>query len=315
MIFAPVQIALFLLVLALAVVLVIRIRRPRPTSPPSCAACGYGVPHDEAQVCPECGGRYVVVGLRSSLYDPFAVWSTATTRGGLLVGAVLVLWLGVSIVLYQFGSTQTTIQNTSTVTINPPAVPSLVPAVTSDASWNIQLTLDATGPTTRPPDSMWLTLRVQHGSASNTPLLRINAIARTFEVSTDDVPLSMGPYASPESINAYLSQVSFSPDADLRAALIKHIDLMLSMASGPTDLLSGSVAHFNASALPSRWFTTSGGGGSARTGLSKSAQLAIMISGIVATFLTIALWLVHCRMLLTPDKLRRQRLIEADGVA
>lgn len=63
------------------------------------------------------------------------------------------------------------------------------------------------------------------------------------------------------------------------------------------------------------WFETFTGSTRVNTGLSQNAQLAVMISGIVATFLTIALWLVHCRMLLTADNLCRQRLIEADGVA
>lgn len=314
MFFAPLHLALFLLVLVLAALLLVRIRRARLPSVPSCGACGYAVPHDQAQVCPECGGRYTVIGLRSSIYCPLAVWSTATTRGGLLVGAVLVTWLGAAIVMNSVGSKRTNMSSTDNVTLYHEA-DEPTSAGQQENEWGLEFTLAASGPTTSPPTSMRFTLRPNNDSTTNGLSLQIDAITRTFQVLKADELLLAGPYKSPDTVEAFFSQIAFPSEPQVRAVLVKHVDAVIARTASPTNVQTGNWSLASDASLPPGWFTTSSGASSASSGISESVSLAIMISGIVATFLTIALWLVHCRMLLTADKLRRQRLIEADGVA
>lgn len=312
MAFALVPLVIFLLVLALAVVLIVRIRRARLPSAPSCGACGYAVPYGEAQVCPECGGRYTCVGLRSSIYNPLSVWITATSRGAALMCAVLALWLGSAIAFNQFASKRTTFQGTFILTFHArkDGLPFSAPGATT---WSMDLTLDASGPPTQPPDTMLLTLR-QPSSPNGEPFLRLNAIAKTIEVVKGDETLRSGSYTSPDTVDVCISQMGFPPNSELRAALIKHLERMLKTAVGPTNALSSGAASAYDANFPPHWFTTSAGSSHAYTGLSQNTQTAIMTFGTIATFLAIVLWLLHCRSLRRADKIQRQRLIGNGGL-
>jgi len=177
----------------------------------------------------------------------------------------------------------------------------------------MELTLDASGPSDSPPDTMVLTLRIPERS-HNVPYLRLDAISRTVEVFGSGDPRRSMPYTS-VSVDESLSQIGLPTDVALRTAVAKYLEQMLASAVTPMSAVQSGAASAYEANLTLPWFETFTGSTRVNTGLSQNAQLAVMISGIVATFLTIALWLVHCRMLLTADNLRRQRLIEADGVA
>lgn len=302
-----------MVLLVLAGVLFVRIRRAQPPSTPDCGECHYAVPHDEAQICPECGSRYTVVGLRTPLYDPFAVWTTATTRGGLLVGAVIVLWIGTAIAFEVFAAKRTTFQSTSTLNIQA-RTDGLPYSAPGGMMWTVETTLEASGIASQPPDTMVLTLR-ETRSNRDAPILRFDASAKTVEVVQNNTVILSGSYVSKAALDECIANSGFPPDPALHAALAQYLNRMLNMAAGPTSALTSGASSTYDMSLPGTWFTTSSGSSSSYTGLSQSTSEAIMISGIVATFMAIALWLVHCRTLLARDKVRRKQLIQADGLA
>lgn len=115
-------------------------------------------------------------------------------RGGLLIGAVLVLWLIGAIVIHQLGSRRLNYQSTSIVTMSTRTGGLLLPA-TGGTMLRMELTLDASGPSDSPPDTMVLTLRIPERS-HNVPYLRLDAISRTVEVFGSGDPRRSMPYTS-----------------------------------------------------------------------------------------------------------------------
>lgn len=314
MFFAPVHLALFLLVLLLAAVLFVRIRRARMPSAPSCGACGYAVPHDEAQVCPECGGRYTLVGLRSPVYNPLAVWARASSRGVVFVSIPALLTIAAAFIVFAVAGPHSSRQHKSWIEFwyyrDSAGVESAASGV-GGSLWRADVRVDATGPEDGPADEAVILLELKPSPPMKALALTIDAARGHFQIHSDDVVTASGEYQEEHTLNAFLAQAQYPQDAELQTMLKDHIANVYRTTQTQLSWFSArSVEPWLNSRRPRQLFKiTSGNSGISLASPPGAPLFVVLVCGLVLLLLAVAFWAWNCRILLRADKISREKLI------
>lgn len=314
MAFGLAPLLIFLLVLAFAAVLFVRIRRARMPSTPSCGACGYAVPHDQAQVCPECGGRYTLVGLRSPFYNPLAVWARASSRGVVFVSIPALLTIAAAFIVFAVAGPHTSRQHKSWIEFwyyrDSAGVESAASGV-GGSLWRADVRVDATGPEDGPPDEAVILLELKPSPPTKALTLKIDAARGRFQMHIDDVLTASGEYQEEHTLNAFLAQAQYPQDAELQAMLKDHIaNVYKTIQTQFSWFFARSVEPWLNSRRPRQLFKiTSGNSNASQSSPPVAPLFVVLVCGLVLLPLAVAFWAWNFRTLLRADKLSREKFI------
>lgn len=292
-------------------------RQTKLPATPSCGACDYGVPHDEAQVCPECGERYVIVGLRSSLYDPVSVWRRATSRGAAYIVVVVLLSIAALVLVERNAGRDLSFHWQVNLSIGrEPSFDSQGQELGKrEEPWQVDFDVNAAGPALGVPRSAFIVVRTHPRTNTNashpseTAELRIDAMAGHYESRVGSKSMGTGPFVPHDTFSDHLNRVGWLDDPELRALLVSYVDSMVASATTRTTDLQTAVWGGPQNDRLKHWRIAGGTGGGSSSSASASANTLTFACIFALLVAAIGLWAMTWRNLLRADKRLRTKLI------